>query len=377
MLKLDLPDDEAKDDVLDALDGDGGDGGESDELDLDLDMGDDSDDDDKVEESSAARDLARLFESDDDDDDGSESLVDLDMGDDNEEGDDDDLDLDMDMSGGDDAASMLDAVADAVRGIEGDVELEVVDDMDDMDDDNEVQLDIDISTDDGEEGVDLDLEESDEMTYEVDMSEVARALKEMDTGYHKHDLPGPGKGLDDFADADEDGEKFVDGEDMGPVAESRRRRRRRGKNLREGTTRSNRRGSRFPTAREVATMRRQLAEAKRKQRDNNLLSAKLLYTNKLLQRSDLTEAHRTRITDAMDEAGNLREARLLYKNITRALDKRKRRGSLSEGRHRPVGSASQVTTSGGFNRESVATNDNPLLNESIDMDLWKRHAGLD
>lgn len=117
---------------------------------------------------------------------------------------------------------------------------------------------------------------------------------------------------------------------------------------------------------------------KRKQADSNLLSAKLLYTNKLLQRSDMTEGQRKRATAAMDEARNLREVRVLYTNLTKAFDARRPK-QLGEGRRPLVGSAARTTTSGGVSRggrTGSRSSDGGLLNENIDMDMWKRHAGL-
>lgn len=377
VLKLELPDGEAKEQVLDVLDGDeegggddlddilGGDEDEGDDLGLDLEA-DDRPPGDVEEVASAADDLARLFEADDEDDEGDDDILGLDLTDD--EGDEvPEGDLGQEDDGGD-AAADLERVADVLRGLDGDVDVEVVDDEGASDD--SVELDLDDAGEEDPIDEDDDMGEGDAYV-EIDMNEVTAALAEMDTKYHKLTCDGPGAGIDDFGGGSEDEEAFVDKDDSDLRRESRRRRRR--TRLSEG-----RRRPKDPSAREVALMRRRLTEAKRKEHQNTLLSAKLLYTNKLLQRSDLTEGQRRRVVDAMDEAGNLREARLLYRNLVRAFEQR-RRNRLTEGRTRPVGSSSKVSLNSGLSRPSKGT-DSPnssMLNEGIDLDLWRRHAGLE
>lgn len=424
IFKLELPDEETKSRVVDALGGSamGGDmddmgddmgsddddlgslfGDEEDEAGDDSgeseDMFDESDDFGGGSESSAmearraAADLANLFEADDDEPADDDAGDEGDTGDDDMSFEDDSSDegsdeMSFEDEGGEssEATSALEKIADIVRDAEGGVSLEIVDDeMDsDLDIGGEEPADedmLDMGMDDESADEDMpDMEEGDgygfeadepdgEEMVEVDMRQIANALREMDSRYHKHETPGPDKGLGDFGGATETSEPFGKGDELEESMKRRLASRRRTNRLSEAKASS-------PSAREVYMLRRDLAESKRKQGENSLLSVKLLYTNKLLQRSDLTDTQRSRIVDAMDEAGNLREAKLLYNNMVRAFDKRANR--LNEGRTRTVGSASQVTTSGGLSRNTGGgSNDNQMLNENIDLDLWKRHAGLE
>lgn len=414
MLRLDVPDEDTKARIVDALGGVGDDDGGDMESDDDLDslFGDDESSDDgddegglslegddygapdtAMESRAVARDLASLFEADDAEDE-SELDVDLGGGDEGEsdgEGESDDSgDFDDEMtdepSAGGHVADVLSKIADIIDGAEGDVSIDVVDDegTEQSDDDDIMGLDLSDESGESEESIDMggDEEVEEMMAYEadepdddseeiveVDMRHVASALREMDTSYHKHDSKGPSKGHKSFGGATESSEPFA-GEELEESFRRRTSASRSTNRMSEGARPST------PTAREVYRLRQRLAESERKQGENNLLSAKLLYTNKLLQRSDLSEVQRGRIVDAMDEAGNLREAQLLYKNLVRAFDKRANR--LSEGQQRPIGSSSQVITSGGFSRKSDAvSSEHSMLNENIDIDLWKRHAGLE
>lgn len=409
MLRLDVPDEDTKARIVDALGGGSDDDDTESDDDLDSLFGDDESSDDEdgdedglsleaddcgapdtaMESRAVARDLASLFEADDAED---EAGLDIDLsgGDEGAESDDegesddsDDFDGEMtdEPSAGGHVADVLSKIADIIDGAEGDVSIDVVDDDDTEQSDDDI-MGLDLS-DESEESTDMgDDEEVEEvMAYEadepdddseeiveVDMRHIASALREMDTSYHRQESRGPSKGHKSFGGATEASEPFA-GEEL---EESFRRRApaSRTNRMSEGTRPST------PSAREVYKLRQKLAESERKQGENNLLSAKLLYTNKLLQRSDLTEVQRGRIVDAMDEAGNLREAQLLYKNLVRAFDKRSNR--LSEGQQRPIGSSSQVITSGGFSRKSDAvSSEHSMLNENIDIDLWKRHAGLE
>jgi hypothetical protein len=59
----------------------------------------------------------------------------------------------------------------------------------------------------------------------------------------------------------------------------------------------------------VNTLREQLEEL-------NLFNAKLLYVNKLLQNKQISESQKRSIVQALDEAKDLREAKVLYKSLT-------------------------------------------------------------
>ena len=107
----------------------------------------------------------------------------------------------------------------------------------------------------------------------------------------------------------------------------------------------------------VTALNRQLAEQK-------LFNAKLLYVNKLMQSSSLTDKQFRSIVEALDSAKNLREAHLLYSSLSESLAKPGR--SLTEGARtagassRPVGTASTSTT----------------LNEGAVVDRWALLAGI-
>jgi hypothetical protein len=125
-------------------------------------------------------------------------------------------------------------------------------------------------------------------------------------------------------------------------------------------------------------LRRQLQETKQKQADSNLLAAKLLYANRILMIEGLTTMQKKRITSALDDVRTLREARLMYNSLTKAL--RQKQGKLNEATHRPVGSASRVQKSGAPSQRAAVTpsvqeNNAAMLHEHIDLDLWKKHAG--
>lgn len=107
----------------------------------------------------------------------------------------------------------------------------------------------------------------------------------------------------------------------------------------------------------IKALGRQLSEQK-------LFNAKLLYVNKLMQSSSLTDKQFRSIVEALDSAKNLREAHLLYTSLSESLAKPGR--SLTEGARsaggssRPVGTASASTT----------------LNEGAVVDRWALLAGI-
>lgn len=314
VLKLNLPDGMG-DEVRGILGGeDASDDADEDE-DIEL-VDDEGEEDEPVAESR--RRLVR--EADDDDGDDVDEDDDIELVDD--EGEEDDG-----SSSG--VASQLSQLADIVSDAEG-VELELVDDgdADDMGgmDDMELDLDLDSESDEGE---------GDDEVFEIDMHELASAVGRM------------------------------------------RSRARPATRLAEGARNPTRtQGS----TREVLQLKKVVAELKRKQGDSNLLSAKLLYTNRLLQRPDMTAGQRARMTSAMDQARNLGEVRLLYKNLTRELDKRQPQ-QLGEGRRTPMGSAARSTVTSGMGRGGLVAasklSDGGLMSEAIDINMWKRHAGLE
>jgi hypothetical protein len=96
----------------------------------------------------------------------------------------------------------------------------------------------------------------------------------------------------------------------------------------------------------------------------NLFNAKLLYTNKLLMNSDLTQAQRARAIESLDEARSLREVKLLFKTLTESFNKRSKE-TVTESKQRIVGSASRATRTAGAS-----------LNESTEASRWAMLAGI-
>ena len=100
----------------------------------------------------------------------------------------------------------------------------------------------------------------------------------------------------------------------------------------------------------VNTLREQLEEL-------NLFNAKLLYVNKLLQNKTISESQKRSIVQALDEAKDLREAKVLYKSLTESFGQAKssKKGTLTEsarfgGSSRATRSASSTQASGEVNR---------------------------
>ena len=96
----------------------------------------------------------------------------------------------------------------------------------------------------------------------------------------------------------------------------------------------------------------------------NLFNAKLLYTNKLLMNSDLTQAQRARAIESLDEARSLREVKLLFNTLTESFNKRSKE-TVTESKKRIVGSASRATRASGA-----------PLNESPKASRWATLAGI-
>ena len=104
----------------------------------------------------------------------------------------------------------------------------------------------------------------------------------------------------------------------------------------------------------VADLQSQLAEM-------SLFNAKLLYTNKLLMNSDLSQAQRAQAIETLDDAASLREVKLLFKTLTESFSKRVEENTSS----RNIGGASRPTQSASMN-----------LNESTEASRWALLAGI-
>jgi hypothetical protein len=111
----------------------------------------------------------------------------------------------------------------------------------------------------------------------------------------------------------------------------------------------------------VNTLREQLEEL-------NLFNAKLLYVNKLLQNKSINESQKRSIVKALDEAKDLREAKVLYKSLTESFSKstKKSTGRLNESAR--FASSSRTTKPAGSH-----SNSNSAAGE---VDRWARLAGL-
>jgi len=106
----------------------------------------------------------------------------------------------------------------------------------------------------------------------------------------------------------------------------------------------------------VETLREQLS-------DLNLFNAKLLYVNKILQNKDVAPTQRRAIIEALDGAGNLREAKLLYQSLTSSITTKNE--SLNESVKHSAGLASRpVTTS------------SARMSGASEIDRWATLAGL-
>jgi len=106
-------------------------------------------------------------------------------------------------------------------------------------------------------------------------------------------------------------------------------------------------------------------DIRKKLAETNLLNAKLLFTNKLLQAEGLTAKQKAQVIKQLDEAQTVREAKLVYQSLVRTLSAPA--GSLKEGADRRVlGSASRATRPA-----STQT-----LNEGADVERWAQLAGI-
>jgi len=97
----------------------------------------------------------------------------------------------------------------------------------------------------------------------------------------------------------------------------------------------------------------------------NLFNAKLLYANKLTQNKNLGARQQRTIVEALDSAKTIREAKLLYKSLSKSTS---RRGKvLRESKRRVRGSSSKSTTQSGAK----------TLNEGVGLaDRWATLAGI-
>jgi len=109
------------------------------------------------------------------------------------------------------------------------------------------------------------------------------------------------------------------------------------------------------------TLREKLAEV-------NLFNAKLLFTNKLLQNESLTKRQKAEVIERLDEAQNVREAKLVYESLVKALQGGSNGRTVTESASRGVvGSSSRPA-------RPAATASS--LNEGFEADRWAKLAGI-
>lgn len=133
-----------------------------------------------------------------------------------------------------------------------------------------------------------------------------------------------------------------------------------------------RRGSRHLTSRHgenrngSPTRRPGLAETKLRTQlaETNLFNAKLIFSNKLLQNESLSKRQKAEIIERLDEAKTLREAKLVYESLTKAMAGTSR--PLREGVDRRVLGSSSAPT------RPASTQ----LNEGVETERWARLAGI-
>lgn len=108
----------------------------------------------------------------------------------------------------------------------------------------------------------------------------------------------------------------------------------------------------------VESLRNKLAET-------NLVNAKLLFTNKLLQNEQLTARQKAQVIEQLDSAKTVREAKLVYESLARTLAGTSKPVNESKDR-RVLGSSSRATRPA-----STQT-----LNEGYEAERWARLAGI-
>ena len=116
-------------------------------------------------------------------------------------------------------------------------------------------------------------------------------------------------------------------------------------------------------AEESDNLREKLAES-------NLFNAKLLYTNKLLQSESLTKRQKAEVIERLDEAQNIREVKLVYESLIKALQGGSSGRTMTESvSHGVIGSSSRPA------RPAATTTANSL-NEGNEADRWAKLAGI-
>jgi len=106
----------------------------------------------------------------------------------------------------------------------------------------------------------------------------------------------------------------------------------------------------------------QEAQLRNKLAETNLLNAKLVFTNKLLQSESLTARQKAQVISQLDEAKTLREVKLVYESLAKTLATPRKPMTES----RVLGSSSQATRSASAQP----------LNEGFESERWAKLAGI-
>jgi hypothetical protein len=108
----------------------------------------------------------------------------------------------------------------------------------------------------------------------------------------------------------------------------------------------------------VKTLKGQLAE-------QSLLTAKLIYLNKFLQRENLSRKQKQKIVEYLDNARTIEEAKEIYGRIKKVLDEATNTRAVA-------GSSSKATKSGAATVNESATSDSSMITEN----RWMQLAGI-
>jgi hypothetical protein len=111
-------------------------------------------------------------------------------------------------------------------------------------------------------------------------------------------------------------------------------------------------------SKEVKTLKGQLAE-------QSLLTAKLIYLNKFLQRENLSRKQKQKIVEYLDNARTIEEAKEIYGRIKKVLDEATTTSAA-------LGSSSKATKSGAATVNESATSDSSMISEN----RWMQLAGI-
>lgn len=287
-----------------------------------------------------------LSEEEDFDLDDDESL-DVD-GEDDEEMDMDDEEVDLDMDDDDDSIEVEDITlpGDLAQELLAALEDAVGEDSDMDDDEIDLEMEDEVDVEDDEA---MDMDDDDEVV-EIDEGMLRRELARMKRSLDESD------GIEDFGGGKVDKEVFVDGDDsdLNVHSESRRM-----KSKLQKESRKNR-----ALRKQLKGHKRVTAKLQEQLEQMNLFNAKLLYVNKLMNKSSITTRQKKQVVEALDKAQTLREVRLLFKTLSESLSKGRRKKPLSESRHR--GSSSRSVGNGG------STNNT----QNSQTDRWAKLAGI-